>query len=103
KIFISCLFLSVCGCSKFLGKEPDNRAKLDSPQKVAQLLASAYPQGNYEAMGEISSDNSGDVGTNGLDVPDWITLDADLYFYKDNKGTPDDEDTPEGYWFGCYK
>ena len=103
-IFISCvLLMCVSGCSKFLDKEPDNRAKLDSPQKVAQLLGSAYPQANYQAMGEISSDNAGDIGTNGLDVPDWITLDADLYFYRDNKGTPENEDTPEGYWFGCYK
>lgn len=104
KMFISCvLLLCVSGCRKFLDKEPDNRAKLDSPQKVAQLLASAYPQINYQAMGEISSDNAGDIGTNGLDVPEWITLDADLYFYRDNKGTPENTDTPEGYWFGCYK
>ena len=103
-IFISCvLLMCVSGCSKFLDKEPDNRAKLNSPQKVSQLLGSAYPQANYQAMGEISSDNAGDIGTNGLDVPDWITLDADLYFYRDNKGSGTNEDTPEGYWFGCYK
>ncbi len=102
-LFISCVLLMCNSCNKFLDKEPDNRAKLNSPQKVSQLLASAYPQANYQAMGEISSDNAGDIGTNALDVPDWITLDEDLYFYRDNKGSGTDEDTPEGYWFGCYK
>lgn len=97
------LTAGVSGCKKFLEKEPDNRAELNSPQKVSQLLASAYPKANYEAMAEISSDNAGDIGTNALDVPDWITLDEDLYFYRDNKGSGTNEDTPEGYWFGCYK
>lgn len=104
KIFTSCaLLIFISACSKFLDKEPDNRAKLDSPQKVSQLLASAYPKANYQAMAELSSDNVGDIGTNFLDVPDWITLDADLFFYRDNKGSGTNEDTPEGYWFGCYK
>jgi hypothetical protein len=102
-IFILPLLLVFASCKKFLDKEPDNRAKLNSPQKVAQLLGSAYPKANYQEMGEVSSDNVGDIGTSGLDVPDWITLDADLYFYRDNKGSGTNEDTPEGYWFGCYK
>lgn len=103
--FIILIFsiFSITGCNKFLEKEPDNRAKLNSPQKVAQLLSSAYPQSNYQAMGELSSDNVGDIGTNALEVPDWITLNSDLYLYKDNKGSGTNEDTPEGYWFGCYK
>src|SRR3954454_7708813 len=54
-------------------------------------------------MAEISSDNAGDIATNGRDHPDWVTLITDLYFYKDNKGSGTNEDTPEGYWFGCYK
>jgi len=40
-------------CKKFLEKEPDNRTKLDSPEKVAQLLGSAYPQLNYQPMAEL--------------------------------------------------
>lgn len=103
-LFTSCvLSASISGCNKFLDKEPDNRAKLNSPQKVSQLLASAYPKSNYQEMAEISSDNAGDIGTNGLDAPDWVTLITDLYFYRDNKGSGTNEDTPEGYWFGCYK
>src|SRR4051812_21835044 len=81
------LIVILSGCNKFLDKEPDNRAEVNSPQKVAQLLASAYPQSNYQEMAEISSDNAGDIGTTALDVPDWVTLITDLYFYRDNKGT----------------
>ncbi|MGG9971406.1 RagB/SusD family nutrient uptake outer membrane protein [Ferruginibacter sp. SUN002] len=103
-IIISGVFavlLSSAGCKKFLDQEPDNRAKLNSPAKVSQLLASAYPQINYQAMAELSSDNVGDNVTNGIDVPSWNTLISDYYFYRDNTGV--DEDGPESYWFGCYK
>lgn len=97
------LLLAVTGCSKFLDKEPDNRAQLNSPQKVSQLLGTAYPQANYQLMAELASDNTADLVTNELDVPDWTKLDEDIYFYRDNKGSGTNEDTPEGYWFGCYK
>lgn len=105
KIFFISLVIALgaTGCSKFLDKEPDNRAQLNSPQKVSQLLATAYPQANYQLMAELSSDNSGDLVTNSLDVPDWVKLNEDIYFYRDNKGSGTNEDTPEGYWFGCYK
>lgn len=89
------------GCKKFLDKEPDNRAKLNSPQKVSEILASAYPQFNYQAMAELSSDNAGDNVNNDLDVSSWSKLVNDYYLYNDNNGT--DEDGPESYWFGCYK
>lgn len=94
------IFLSV-GCKKFLDKEPDNRAKLTSPEKVSQLLASAYPQANYQAMAELSSDNVGDNENNDLDQASWSKLVQDYYLYRDNNGV--DEDGPENYWFGCYK
>jgi len=104
-IFFICLVSVVVatGCNKFLEKEPDNRAKLNSPDKVSQLLGTAYPQSSYQLMAELASDNSGDLVTNTLDVPDWVTLNEDIYFYRDNKGSGTNEDTPEGYWFGCYK
>ncbi|UEG48505.1 RagB/SusD family nutrient uptake outer membrane protein [Ferruginibacter lapsinanis] len=103
-IIISGVFavlVTSAGCKKFLDKEPDNRAKLNSPEKVSQLLASAYPQNNYYPMAEVSSDNVGDCITDENGVPSWSTLLNNLYFYEDNKGV--DEDGPESYWFGCYK
>ncbi|UAY50781.1 RagB/SusD family nutrient uptake outer membrane protein [Ferruginibacter albus] len=99
-LIVSVVILSA-GCQKFLDKEPDNRAKLTSPQSVSELLASAYPQANYEAMAELSSDNVGDNINNDLDQASWSKLVNDYYLYQDNNGT--DEDGPEYYWFGCYK
>ena len=90
-------------CKKFLEKEPDNRTKLDSPEKVSQLLGSAYPQLNYQPMAELSSDNVDDLRTQNLASPDWLRLTTDLYTYQDNTGSATSEDTPEGYWFACYR
>ena len=57
-----CLLVVTTGCSKYLGKEPDNRALINTPQKISQLLATAYPQGNYQAFAESMSDNVTDIG-----------------------------------------
>lgn len=97
------LTLVFSSCGKFLEKEPDNRTKLDSPEKVSQLLGSAYPQLNYQPMAELASDNVDDLITQDLGAPDWLRLTTDLYTYKDNTGSATNEDTPEGYWFACYR
>src|SRR5689334_11188416 len=87
-------------CNKYLEKEPDNRASLDTPQKVAQLLATAYPGGNYVPMAETSSDNVGDIGSGDVGSADLNTLNADLFFFRDTRDI--NEDSPEWYWFACY-
>lgn len=104
-IIISGVFavlIASAGCKKFLDKEPDNRAKLNSPEKVSQLLASAYPQANYQVIAEVSSDNVGDCLTNGQDNPEDSKLNSDLYKYMDNNGDGQLGDNPESYWFACY-
>jgi starch-binding outer membrane protein, SusD/RagB family len=90
-------------CKKYLEKEPDNRTKLESPEKVSQLLGSAYPQNNYQLMAELSSDNADDLITQSLDDPNWLRLTTDMYTFTDNNAGAASEDTPEGYWFGCYR
>lgn len=90
-------------CEKFLEKEPDNRANLNTPEKVSQLLGSAYPQANYIPFIETSSDNVGDIGTfnNDLVGADLVTANADAFFFRDTRSTQ--EDSPEFYWFAAYK
>lgn len=44
-------------CSDFLDQEPDERVDIDAELKVAQLLSTAYPDGNYGWLAELSSDN----------------------------------------------
>jgi hypothetical protein len=95
------LIMAFAGCNKFLEKEPDNRGKINTPEKVAQLLGTAYPQANYTSFAETSSDNVGDIGAGDAFSQDLNTTNADAYFFRDTRSVG--EDTPEFYWFACYK
>ena len=83
------------GCEKFLEKEPDNRASLETPQKVAQLLGTAYPQGNYQAFAETMSDNVADLGIGGSE-----NVIRDPFYFLDSR--ENQQDSPEFYWYACY-
>ncbi len=85
------------GCEKFLEQQPDDRTELNSPVKVAELLANAYPHGNYITMAESMSDNAGDKGTGGRDLPNSLA-----WAYSDQIDASS-EDTPPFYWNSCYK
>ncbi len=89
------LFVLGSGCNKFLEKEPDNRAKLDSPEKVSELLGTAYPEANYQPFAESMTDNVTDIGNGGTDN----TI-HDPYFFIDTR--ENQQDSPEFYWYGCY-
>lgn len=95
--YASCCLLiaAVTGCNKFLDKEPDNRAVVNTPEKVSQLLGSAYPQANYQSFAETMSDNVTDIG-NGITDP----VLRDPYFFVDTR--ENQEDSPEFYWNACY-
>ncbi|WP_018615646.1 RagB/SusD family nutrient uptake outer membrane protein [Segetibacter koreensis] len=95
-ISLFCLLLNG-GCNKYLDKEPDNRVKLNTPEKVSQLLGTAYPQANYQAFAETMTDNVTDIGSG-----DPITNNVihDPYFFVDSRETQ--EDSPENYWDSCY-
>jgi hypothetical protein len=99
-IYISCCILLVTGtgCEKFLEKEPDNRAKIDSPEKVSQLLGTAYPQGNYQAFAETMSDNVADIGTDAGGSAGNVIRDP--FYFLDSK--ENQQDSPEFYWYACY-
>ncbi|MDJ1473465.1 RagB/SusD family nutrient uptake outer membrane protein [Xanthocytophaga flava] len=92
--FIFTLLL-LTGCEDFLSKEPDNRANLDSKEKIAELLVTAYPEANYAAFCEAMSDNAED-NPQGQIQP----INSDAYFWRDHSTT--DQDSPEYYWNACY-
>ncbi len=83
------------GCKKYLDKEPDNRAILNTPEKVSQLLGTAYPQGNYQSFAETMSDNVADIGAGGTDI-----VIRDPFYFTDTKDNQ--QDSPEYYWYSCY-
>lgn len=95
--YTSCFLLLAAGmgCKKFLSKNPDNRASLNSPEQVGQLLGTAYPQVNYMAFNESMSDNVADRLSGGLDLTVY-----EPYYFKD--ATTNQQDSPEWYWNGCY-
>ncbi len=92
---IAGLTLTAGSCKKFLEQPPDNRAELNTPEQVSQLLGTAYPQGNYMAFAESASDNVADKGTGDMD----LTV-SDPYHFRDVR--EDEQDSPENYWYACY-
>lgn len=89
--------LLASGCKKFLEHQPDDRTELNSAVKVAELLANAYPHANYITMAESMSDNAGDKGGTGRDLPN-----SSAWNYIDQIDATS-EDTPPFYWNSCYK
>lgn len=95
-VTLSALFFSA-SCKKFLENQPDDRTELNSPVKVAELLANAYPHGSYVTMAESMSDNAGDKGTTGRSLPNSLA-----WSYTDQVDASS-LDTPPFYWNACYK
>ncbi|MBR1706513.1 MAG: RagB/SusD family nutrient uptake outer membrane protein [Bacteroidales bacterium] len=54
--------VSLAGCDKFLDKMPDNRAEINTPEKIRALLVSAYPSNTYLTFNEYMSDNVDNIG-----------------------------------------
>ncbi|MBV8254770.1 MAG: RagB/SusD family nutrient uptake outer membrane protein [Chitinophaga sp.] len=88
--------LAGTGCSKYLEQAPDQRATLNTPEKVSELLVTAYPAATYNTFAEAMSDNPIDLGITGIQDP----KNADAYFWKDITSTA--QDGPNYYWNACY-
>ncbi|WP_131536864.1 RagB/SusD family nutrient uptake outer membrane protein [Pedobacter nototheniae] len=93
------------GCKKFLEHAPDLRTQLNSKEKVAQLLTSAYPKADYLAFTELSSDNVEDKGpatyySLGSDEPSLVKN----YMFEDFvSGSQEVGASTDFYWAACYK
>ena len=84
-------------CQDFLDTMPDNRAEVDSADKVTALLVSAYPTTTHIVMTEMASDNAVDNGSR-YDVEDLAQEEA--YLWEDITSTGND--SPQSYWDACY-
>ncbi|MDR3219936.1 MAG: RagB/SusD family nutrient uptake outer membrane protein, partial [Dysgonamonadaceae bacterium] len=98
-LFLPVLFLFNTACDDYLDVMPDSRTELDTDEKIANLLVSAYPTHNFVYMSEMSSDNT-----------DWressytsLNLVQEQLFawedVKDNSGN----DSPEAFWESSYE
>jgi len=100
KIVLAGLSFMILGqsCNKYLDKAPDNRTEINSVEKVAQLVATAYPTADYLTFTEAASDNAEDKG-NGVGSIDDVTTRP--YFWQDVIGSGTSSAT--AYWNGCYE
>ena len=109
KFLVACLVCCATvftACSDKLDEAPDNRTGIDSPQKVALLLTSGYPNAVPAVVCEMSGDNLVD---NNIVVPathndaymPWL---EEAYRWEDitNYNTGSD-DTPYQVWEEYYK
>lgn len=94
--YIALLGIFLFSCDKALDVLPDNRAQVNTPEAVTELLVTAYPEGNYMAFCEAMSDNVGDNRGASVEMPE----NTRPYFWEDP--TTREEDTPERYWASCY-
>ncbi|ACU02531.1 MULTISPECIES: RagB/SusD family nutrient uptake outer membrane protein [Pedobacter] len=92
------LFMAIAGvgCNKYLDHAPDDRTKLNTPTKVAELLVTAYPRGNAVLLSESMSDIPAFVSALGIDFP----VNQNGYYWKDVEAV--DQDSPTYYWNACY-
>lgn len=91
------LLLSVVSCDKFLDTMPDNRAEVDSPEKIRALLGSGYPTSTYLLFNEYMSDNVDNLGD---DNPGTSRLMDQIYGWKDVTETANDD--PKNFWSESY-
>lgn len=91
----SALLLS---CNDFLDEMPDNRTELDTPQKLSQMLVSAYSETLPLTMQELMSDNVSDYGSS-IDVG--YDIFQESYLFRDITDTS--FDSPEWVWEHNYK
>jgi starch-binding outer membrane protein, SusD/RagB family len=91
--------LALGGCEDFLSTEPDStRATINTPEKVSQLLTTAYPQANYLVFAESMSDNVADKGLGTDDKTNRFS-----FFFDVVQATVDEQDSPDQYWAECYR
>lgn len=92
------LMFSMPSCKKYLEQTPDNRAEINTVEKLAQLVSTAYPSRDYLTFTEAASDNSEDKGEGIGSLNDAIDI---PYAWQDIIG--DGTNTSTAYWNACYE
>ena len=89
--------LPVLSCNKFLDEMPDSRTELDTPEKISQILVSAYTDLLPVTLQELRSDNVVDYGNN-IDVYQAIFDQV----YRCTDVTGESFDSPTELWNRAY-
>ncbi|MDQ1148909.1 RagB/SusD family nutrient uptake outer membrane protein [Sphingobacterium zeae] len=96
-IFAGLTAMGLSSCKKYLDELPDNRAELNTTDKIGKMLVGAYPSSAYVVVTELSSDNVDDVGPVYLNYPRFI---EEIYKWQDISET--NNDGIERIWGACY-
>ena len=91
------LAFALTSCNEMLDVMPDNRAEVDTEEKVEKLLVSAYPENPYIVLAELSSDNVDDYGEASPYVERIYTQ---IYQWADV--TESDNEDPKSVWGAHY-
>lgn len=85
-------------CSDFLDQNPDLRTTLDSEEKIASILVSAYisGSGSYQLVAELSSDNVCDYGI----TKNYNQFYQDVYEWAEE--VTSNNDAPRNIWSSNY-
>ncbi len=89
------LFMS---CDGFLSELPDNRTEIDTPDKISDILISAYPEVAPYGLMELMSDNVTDAGQ---EIGEGNRPMADSYRFQTVESTS--YDSPHWIWEDTYK
>lgn len=94
-IVLATMVLCMSSCNDFLDTTPDNRAEINTEEKIAQLIAGAYPQASYAAMLNPRVDYVSDKGKG-------TEHDSNTFgfFWRDVENQT--QDTPNYFWNKCY-
>lgn len=93
-------WVGVCSCDDYLDVLPDNRAALDTDDKITDLLVSAYPETSYFMLTELYSDNT-DRNDESSTYTAYTRLQEQAATWQDV--TEVSQDTPYTLWDHCYK
>ena len=88
------LSFSLTSCDSYLDENPDNRANLDSEDKIVSLLTSAYGQSGYAVLNEVLSDNTDDMGSRYVQYDNLFYRQA--FYWKDITESDNDGETTIG-------
>lgn len=88
--------LTLAACDDYLDVVPDNRTEIDTVEKMAKLIADAYPKACYAAMLNPRVDFVSDKGAGYTEY----SSNTYQFFWRDLLETS--QDTPIFYWRACY-
>ena len=92
------MLIAFVSCDGFLDMPPDNRTELDSGDKIARLLVSAYSDASFWWLTEFASDNT-DENTGGVFTV-LNEMDEPAFFWRQPDLTI--QDTPHAIWNSTY-